>query len=312
MLDIRLASDIVILFIHVFGLALLRRVKCNRCFTAVQRFYLVQLSVAEIAFAVVSILIYLFGTVFPNTDVLRILYVIKVLPVFLPYIGTMLLITVDRLLAVYFNLKYNLIWTLKRAHVAGSLLAVVSLLSIVFYFVLGEKSYRLTCALYVWPVSDALFITVATVTYAYFFKKIKEQRRDLRRKTIHFEKSAPVAMKCRQKQNQNERQQQLNNKVHHKNRLRGLKRLKKNFYTPTILIASFMIFTIFPDVVYFCYKIKNARMDSTLGLGFSIFYRVGLTWNAFVYIFFQQEVRNVIGTMMANGRRGNKHIHNSH
>ena len=315
LLNIRLSADFLTLFIHAFGLALLRRVKCNRHFTSIQRFYLVQLSLAEMAFAMVSILIYLFANVFPNADVLRILYAIKVLPVFLPYIGTMLLITVDRLLAVYYNLRYNLMWTLRRAHVAGAILGTTSILSFVLYFVLGGDMYEQICALFVYPTADVLFITVATVTYAYFFKKIKEQRRDVRRKSIYLEASVSASVSTPRKeyaqhieekgeqhsQPQQQHQQNTRNNQHHqhhhRNRLRGLKRLKKNFYTPTLLVVSFMIFTIFPDIMYFCYKIGDKRMGSTLGLGFSIFYRIGLAWDAFVYIFFQQEVRNVIKSM---------------
>lgn len=309
LLNIRLAVDFLTLFSHAFGLVLLRRVKCSQHFTAIQRFYLVQLSVAEISFAMVSILIYVFSNVFSNKDVLNILYAIKNLPVFLPYIGTMLLITVDRLLVVYYNLKYNLVWTLRRAHVAGAILGATSILSIVLFFVLGRNAYTQMCALYVYPTSDFVFITVATVTYAYFFKKIKEQRRDFRRTSIYLDTSASTTDPTpRKKYAQEKEEKQQNPKQsqqkqhHHRNWLRCLQRLKRHFYTPTLLIVSFMIFTIFPDIMFFCYKIGHRRMGSTLGLGFSIFYRTGLAWDAFVYIYFQQEVRNVIKTIFVKRR----------
>ena len=268
---LRFTMDIITMLLHMIGIYLLRKVKCSRTFTPVQLFYFIQLSAVEIVFAIMSSLIYVVDSLAPESKVLDYLHAVKSLPTFLLYIGTMLLITGDRFMLVYYNLRYNSIWTNRRAYLAGFVILTCSLSSLTLYFTIDNKTYQYICAVYIYPGFDALFICVATLTYIYFFKKIKEHRND---RIKYFNR------RCR-------------NQAQNENNTRPMARIKNGFYMPTLLIVSFIIFAVAPDVVYFIAVIQQSNMGAT-GLYFSIFYRVGLAWDAVIYVFFQKEVRNVL------------------
>ena len=96
----------------------------------------------------------------------------------------MILLTLDRFLAVYLNIKYELYCTRKKTIVLllAAFLVANSFFAYVFVKnILNPWNYRRWLYLYVYPVFGFGFVIYACLVYLYIYKKIKKNK-DQRKK----------------------------------------------------------------------------------------------------------------------------------
>ena len=65
---------------------------------------------------------------------------------------------------------------------------------------------------------------------------------------------------------------------------------KSGLFTPVLLVASFCLFFIVPDQMYFWGREIAMQNPNYANIG-SLIYQIGMLLDAFIYIFFQREIR---------------------
>ena len=261
---------VLALVLHIFGLYLLRKAKCSASgFTEIQRFYLLHLSIVELVLICSTIPNYFYHT--SQGTIKTLLDVFGSLSLFTWNVGIMQLITLDRFLMVYLNIKYSLFWTMRKSKIAVYTLIITSLATMGFVFLFDGISVLVICVVYIWPCLDATFLLAAFTTYTYFFKKIREN------------------MKLRECYNNNTSAER-NNKAKIAANERTDKKMKRGFFTPTLLIVSFILFVVIPDQVFFWYFISSELPSSNIELLLVCCYQFSWIVDAVIYIFFQREI----------------------
>ena len=109
------------------------------------------------------------------------LYIFLVASVSTMYTLIMFLITVDRFLVTYLNIKYDIPWSLKKTIIVLSVLLITSSLSFAPSYVIGQKKVETIETLYIIPILDAIFMISASVIFSYIFKQILRKRRNMKR-----------------------------------------------------------------------------------------------------------------------------------
>ncbi len=170
----------------------------------------------------------------------------------------MLSLTIDRLISIRFLLKYRVIVTEKRliqAIMASWILAII--LAIPFFL---SRAWFDAFKHYVWIVIDVIFIILCLVTYGLIFLKTLEIRR--------FHNDQQEMRMCRRKRF-----------IFHRNR--------KLIKIVALIIVSFVIFTLLPDIIFHFYPIKNQIVFELLSTSWSI----NLISCPLIYILLQDDLK---------------------
>ena len=102
------------------------------------------------------------------------LYIFLFASVSTMYILIMFLITKDRFLVIYLNIKYDILWSPKKAMIVLSVLLIVCSLLLAPSYVIGLKKVERIGSLYIIPIFEAIFIISASATCFYIFKQVYE------------------------------------------------------------------------------------------------------------------------------------------
>lgn len=101
-----LSLDVAVILIHILHLTLLLKIKQNNV-KGCQRTLLIALCITELSYSVLNI-----GLELPfNTQVRNVLFTFTLMCVLLLYVFIMFLITIDRFLEIYLNIKYRILWS---------------------------------------------------------------------------------------------------------------------------------------------------------------------------------------------------------
>jgi len=258
--------------LHVIGLYLLYATR-RTYFNHTQRLYLIALSTTELFMGTMKIVqrvCYIAGA----ERVGFYFWMVQTSGGFLFYTLTMILMTFDRFLEVFLNLRYSLICTKRRT---GFTLLVTLLLSIIFAAsTCGSYSdYNTThsvMVLYFWPTTEITFIIVAVFTYSYLFAKIRTNRYQLKQLVKQLPRMRSETDKA-------------------VNRRRNLQYIKKRFYLPSLLIATFVLFWFFPDLVEFFFLLRGIDVTSLESLVINLGYVLAMATDALIYVFLSAPVR---------------------
>ena len=276
--------NFLIITAHSIGLFLLRNVKASENFPEIQRFLLIQLSGGELVcgllFLADDIIILInhhgVGNLVLLGEVKLVVVTLINIPTFTLFVITMLVITVDRFLYVYLNIRYPLVCTLRRIKILvrsiQSVLTLFSLLIMVFH---RHTSSINAVAKFSWPLADALFLTVAITTYSYLFKKIRENRK------IDYQISSRV---------NSEGENNLQSNLEAQSSIKKKNLSMKSFITLAVLILSFFVFIVLPDEVLFWHRLFNAEVHEQLYETMKILFKLGYLSDAIIYIFLQKEI----------------------
>ena len=228
--------NIFVICVQVLAVFLLMKVKQNNI-TGSQKYLLLSLCVSELVYAVVhNVTLVLFA--YNRDNIIYDLWMFRVATVMLMDICIMICITVDRFLEVYFSIKYPLYWSARKTLALiiclGGILLFSYILLLIYVHRISEHpinfytklGYALTR--FVYPIFDAFFICVASITYYYIFKQITEKKVQLSRMK---KPSNKAQMTC-------------------KRRLRNRFKL----FVPSLIILTFILFMIVPHLLQLCFS----------------------------------------------------------
>lgn len=234
------------ILLHSIAFTMLYRTKYTNKFKQVQRFYLLNLSFVEISLCILSIITiisrghpvnfyFLWLRLFTFNTMFFVLYI---------------MLTLDRFLIAFLNLRYYSIVTLaKVGSIIGCLYGLVFFISIIIYIVYprnGDFPHHLTN--YFWPIGDVVYIVIAIVTYIYIFtssRKMKPHR--------------GIGM------------------GHHSRRSR--------IPSSTVLIVSYLMTFSIPDFIWAGFDLSDKNLSTTLQTVAHGWYSFGFCVDAIIYIF---------------------------
>ena len=146
----------------------------------------------------------------------------------LMYIFIMLLITIERYLLIKLNIKYSIYITPRKIKitliVAFFVLAVAFLTIILTANIQREDDVERFCFIYVYPILELLFVAAVFRTYYAIFKKYKRNKEQFIRLRYQVRKST------------------------NKSNVSTFKNTRFDFHIPTLIIVTFIIFTIVPNI----------------------------------------------------------------
>ena len=265
--------------LHIFGFNLVWKIKTNSLCSPSQKICLLTLSGTEIIYATSAtskrILIILH-----ESEVIEKLEIWHAGGLNTFYIGVMILLTIDRFLAVFLNINYSVYWTETKTKISLACLLLaalsVSLILIIAFDTFEERQQAMHYI--VWPGCNFSFILIALATYIYMYRQISKNKR----KQATLTKSVRVS--------------------HQSENLRKSKDLKKGFYFPTLLIVTFMMFWIFPDLTFLYYTKVGEKMPKTMKNVMIMLYPLGLACDASLYVIFPWTIRKRKQTALRNTR----------
>ena len=187
----------------------------------------------------------------------------------------MVYITLDRLLNVSYKLKYFAYWDelkAKRLLFVTWLIGLLSCVSISLLHYFTEYQWKDLYFKYIYPVLAFAFFLLALVTYSVLFKeykrsyKMSRQVRHCRtRKTQHRKVTTVMTVFC-----------------------------KSRFIVSVLIIFSFLIFILVPDLVYLFFGIVGNNKTDCLIDYYWISYAVANMVDAFIYIFLTPSVNSLL------------------
>ena len=251
-----LILDFIVILIHILTLTLLTTVKQNNV-QGSQKILLIALCVTELTYAVVNLGAISFAFM-EMKDVYEALLILIFPCLLLLHAFLMYLITVDRFLEIYLNIKYNIVWSPKKTMFVILLTLTSSFLSLIPSYVIGLQKMIFFSNVYIFPILEAIFIIAASVVYNYIIKKVLQYRRNNTRLR---------------------KQLQENHKgVHHTNFKNPLK-----IFAPALIIVTFVLFMVGSSVVAVFATFKKAKRDVKI-IPF-ILLPAGFVADAVIYIF---------------------------
>lgn len=204
----------------------------------------------------------------------------------------MIYLTLDRLMNILLDIKYPLYWCETKAKYllsgtwcAGLIMcATVSVLRYSIGFDWEGAFFK-----YFYPGINIGFIMLAVVTYVFIFKQYRKTRMN------------PVRLKNNAESQDGENTQQDDSAwtVFRNSR----------FYISVLLILSFILFMVVPDMTYLMYGIINEKKNDDLAAACWISYAISNCVDAIIYILLQEDVRNLLWKKLGRDGRTKRDIH---
>lgn len=249
--------------LHLLGIYLLSIVP-KQNINATQRLLLLNLSIVTVSFLFCTWLASLVHVLIPSNhfEFLEYISLVQLTGFSFVYYLAMICITADRFLEMYLNIKYALYWsgrhTLKLMYFIWFIGATFSSVMVILYYK-WRINYTRYCYIYFFPIIEAIFLAIALVTYSYIFERYYKQLKILK-----------------------------NRKKDFKNMLR-----RSPLLLISLIIATFVLFMIVPDMILFSYHYSNTPLPNTVLLVTYILYTLTYTSDAVIYILLQKSVRKV-------------------
>ena len=192
------------------------------------------------------------------------------------YYMAMVYITLDRLLSILLSLRYKIYCTETKAKHFLQVTWIVALLictsvSLTHHF--NGYIWQTTFFMYVYPTFDFAFIILALITYVFIFLKYRKSRRKYFQSCIQPNITRESTFKIFR---------------------------KSNFFIPVLLILTFVIFMLIPDLVYLFYGIVGNNESDTLFVTCDVSYAISILADGWIYIFMQKSVRAMLWAKMHN------------
>lgn len=248
---ISILIHLVAIILHITGFCLLYNANYTLTFNKIQRFSLLNLSFVEILVCTITL-------TNENVPYLRKYY---------PYIryinlvgGNSMLfliyyaITVDRLLMVYYNLRYQIVVTMKRVRLYFCLFYLYSFIMTVVFMKLGFSSHIEEYLKYIFITMSFGFIILSIITYSYM--AVSNKRR--KAKFPSHQKSQPV------------------------------KKSTQPQMLPFLLILTFLLFIVLPILWNSFLKESPSSFIKSLLL---VTYAIGFCTDALLYIFSLKRIK---------------------
>ena len=259
-----LIFDVLVILTHIMALRVLINKKQKRL-KGNQKMLLITLSVAELTYAVINIGMVLCSLQkFINlTDAF---FTLNFVSGFWMYWVIMTLITLDRFLEIYLNIKYSILCSSKKTKTVLIIALVISFLLLVPAFQVKKETLISFGILFCYPILESFFIILASVTYLYIFKQVLRHRK----RTMKVQK-------------QLRRNNRVINRMHFGNRFK--------VFVPSLIIITFIFFMFVPNTIsLFIHKgfVKPEVQDIVF-----ILIPIGLVADPVIYIFNLDGIRRL-------------------
>ena len=186
----------------------------------------------------------------------------------LMYIFIMLLVTIERYLLIKLNIKYSIYVTPRKIKitliVAFFVLTVAFLTIILTVNIQREDDVERFCFIYVYPILEILFVAAVFLTYYAIFKKYKRNKKQLIRLRYQLRKST------------------------NQSNVSTFKNTRFDFYIPTLIIVTFILFTTVPNIFRTTVFLWKGAPSAFLFNNF--FFPIGYFCDPIIYIF---SIRNI-------------------
>ena len=267
---ILLFLGLLITALHLLSLILLFTIKGGNI-NGNQKYLLISLCLTEFWLGV-SIVLRVIFYYLKMINARKILQMFDMVPLYLVYLLIMIFITLDRLLEFRLNIKYSLYWSSKKTLTVLIIVFTTSMTVFIFWVALQQSlifEYRQFVRNYVLPPFAVAFFILAIYTYYLIFKKLKENR---------------VKNKMRA--------QNLKMQNSHTEIVAG--RRTPWIFVPSLIIATFILFSIIPFVLltlyYSAFRIKYETLYNMV----AILFPLGWVADAVIYIFSLKQVRRTL------------------
>lgn len=152
----------------------------------------------------------------------------------------MIYITIDRFLVIFLNIKYPVLWSPRKAAylVLGSfsfscIISFATSFSWAFYRWNASKIYHV----YIYPILAIVFLASFLITYIYIFQKLRKNWRE--KKVLRTQLSQGSQTSCS---------------------AAAPNKSKFNLYTPTLIIFTFSIFVVVPNMIKIVDEMTYSRV----------------------------------------------------
>lgn len=200
---------------------------------------------------------------------------------FVYYLGMMYL-TLDRLFKISLSFTYPQYWSEARTKylvLATWLLGLVIIIGISCAWYFARFDWEHVFFMYFYPVVEFTFIIIAVLTYALIFRKYCRSTRKLSNiSTCGFPLEGAGGA----------------GGGGASNKIKFAAFRSSFFFIPSILILTYLIFMVIPDLTYLFVAIINGRHSDLLALLCWICYALSNILDAVIYIFFLDDVRSFL------------------
>ena len=234
------------------------------------------------------------------------------------YYLDMIYLTLDKCAEIWWNIKYPLYWDKRRTKqlltgtwlMASCLVLVVALLHT--YTAYDWKVHMFT---YCFPALNFLFLVIASFSYGFIFYKYKQTHDSpLMKVTTH--KSKIGANSNDENNNTTTTEAELirenklyleRNKRNNKSNIKARSTIlvtrrqssfevfrKSKFMMIFLLIVTFIIFIVIPDLTLLFVEIVNGQESRDIMVVCWIMYAVGNLFDCYIYIFMQSSVKKLL------------------
>ena len=265
---------LLIIVCHSFGCYLLLCLHKNEQ-DSTRQLYLINLSIIEAVGSIVGLVAIRIPKLFsvPWNNVQTYASIVLYTLFTFVYYANLFLIMIDKLMYILLNIKYPVYWNEAKTKV---LLAVTWLLGVLIWIGMSLATYFTGYAYdndlfkYFYPILDILFIIVVTVSYSVIFHMYKKTR---------LTPTESNSKRTRKRQRKKSNFQIFRN---------------SRFYVSGLLIVTFLLFVVIPDLIYLFFRIKNGKENETLDDIILILFLVSYLSDAIIYIFMQVPVRRLL------------------
>ena len=139
----------------------------------------------------------------------------------------MIMITVDRFLEIYLNIKYSIYWSVRKTNVVLIVALLMCCLLFIPLFIVHLRSataFRKLVTYYIFPTLSLVFLIVFSFSYFYIIKQV---------------------LRHRKKTKQIQKQLRTNNTNLHYKQLN----IRFRLFVPTLVIITFILFMICPNII---------------------------------------------------------------
>ena len=249
-----------IIVIHTVAFVFLKRTKYSKRYKN-QIIIITFLCIFELAGAVLLISYGIFDY-FVSSFVADIILCFIEIFIMLNYYFMMLLLTIDRFLVFYLNLRYQLYVSSSKILKLISLVTIVSFLASVIFAVL-MSTHAITWSQF-YSMLFLLCLIFDTGYICFFIGVYSFIYRTYRKRLMFREKVNTQS-----------------NKDHFK------------LFIPTLIVATYIIFNIIPNIINTNYRYETETSGKTVIQIAYIFYRIGWLVDPVIYIFFSSCIQNI-------------------
>ena len=296
-------------FLHCVGFWALWNVKQTNPYLITQRLYLLHLSLSENCHSFFLGLYYLL-TIYNKLKWANYAFICAGGGAFIWYLSIMIMLTVDRFLTVFLNVRYLAVWNIRKTKRVLVVCFLIGFgLNILFLVTIPtfEKSLKLF-SVYLWFPVDNIFTLIAILTYIYIFRRVYQPSKGSKNsKDVKSRKYAVTS----QNNDQNIATVDMSRDPERRSVKSTFPKIPVNkpkfpmrtFLIPLLLITTFIVFIGFPDNTYFWYFVLDKEVPPAMDTLFFIFYPIGIMSDAIIYVLFAKDVRTFLFRKLGIGSK---------